>query len=200
LGIAFFVCVSSGALIDNIGSNSWWLAFCLVWVISGIILATGKIVIDETGVKRRFTIFNRFVEIRWSEITKITYLKAPLIDDMVYVHYADAGKDKFIPITNLFSRHREIIREILARAPKGIPVDPRLYTPELDRNLTVEMIIEAAPGMAAFFLFMFVWDKIEVAANMPQQDLRTKGIVCLALILPMYWLVPKMWEKIKSRK
>ncbi len=118
----------------------------------------------------------------------------------VFVHYTDVDKDRFIPITDRFSHHRQIIREIVARVPNGTQVDPRLYTSELDENWTLETLVEGGVGFAFLLFLIFVWDKIEVARNMPPQDLKTKGIVCLVLILPMYWLVPKIWKKIRSHE
>jgi len=174
--------------------------FPALWLLMGLFSLTAKVAIGEASIRIFYWAWGRTCVIKWADITGLELWKTPLMGDVLRIKVGTKPQRVAGGIKGVFNKYHDIMREIVARAPKGIPVDPRLYTSELDRNLTVEMIIEAAPGMAAFFLLMFGWDKIEVAANMPQQNLRTKGIVCLALILPMYWLVPKMWEKIKSRK
>jgi len=170
-----------------------------LYLLVGLLSLTSKVIIEEDSVRIFHWAWGRTCVIKWADITGLELWKTPLMGDVLRIKVGTKPQRVAGGIKGVFNKHHDIMREIAARAPKGIPVDPRLYSSELDRNMTLEMFVEGSVGFAFLLLLIFMWDKIEAATNMPPQDLRTKAIVCFLLILPMYWLVPKLWEKIKRR-
>ena len=90
-----------------------------------------KVIVSDDCLCIRKHIFVKSVCIRWEDIKQLKYANLIIWSHWLYVNTRDK---KCYLINWTITRHRQLIKEVVAHTPMTAEVDPRLFTDEIDRN------------------------------------------------------------------